>query len=92
MLGHGLVERVFWVGSTKQSLNTEQDRADLESRRPVVLQNVQADAAEPVDVRVIDASQEADPRWAHRVVVREEQLEVELSAYRTVSILSHRNC
>lgn len=85
LLGHGLVERIFWVGSTEQSLDTEQDCADLESRRPVVLQNVQADATQPVDVGVIDASQEAYPRWAHGVVVRKEELEVELAACHVVS-------
>ena len=86
LLGHGLVERIFWVGSTEQSLDTEQDCADLESRRPVVLQNVQADATQPVDVGVIDASQEAYPRWAHGVVVGQEELEVELAACYPVNI------
>ena len=86
LLGHGLVERIFWVGSTEQSLDTEQDCADLESRRPVVLQNVQADATQPVDVGVIDASQEAYPRRAHGVVVGQEELEVELAACSLVNI------
>jgi hypothetical protein len=79
LLGHSLIKRIFWVGCAEESLDTEQNCADLESRRPVVLQNVQADATEPVDVGVIDASQKAYPRWAHGVVVREEELEVELS-------------
>jgi hypothetical protein len=72
LLGHSLIKRVFWVGSAQQCLDTEQDCADLESRRPVVLQYIQADAAESVDVRVIDASQEAYPRRAHGVVVRKK--------------------
>ena len=92
LLGHSLVERIFWVGGTEQGLDTEQDCADLESRRPVILQDVQADATEPVDVRVIDASQEAYPRWAHGIVVREKELKVELSAYHIISMLSLIAC
>ena len=70
LLCHSLVQRVLGVGSTKQSLDTEQDCADLKSRRPVVLEHVQADTAESVDVRVVDAGQEAYAGWAHGVVVR----------------------
>lgn len=61
-------------------MDTEQNCADLKSGRPVVLENIQADAAESVDVGVIDAGQEAYPRWAHGIVVGEEELEIELAA------------
>lgn len=92
LLRHSFVERILRVGCTEQCLDAQQDRADLKGRGPVVLQYVEADATESVDVRVIDASQEAYPRWAHGVVVREEELEVELSAYHVVSILSPVAC
>ena len=80
LLGDSLVKRVLRVGCTKQSLDTEQDGADLKGGRPVVLEHVQADAAQSVDVWVIDAGQEAYPRRAHGIVVGEEELEVELAA------------
>jgi len=79
LLSDSLVEWIFWVRSTEQSLDTEQDCANLKGRRPVVLQHVQADATESVDVRVIDTGQEANPRGTHRIVIREEELEVELA-------------
>jgi hypothetical protein len=80
LLRHGLVKRILWVRCTEQCLDAQQDRADLKGGRPVVLQYVEADATQSVDVRVIDASQEAYPRWAHGVVVGQEELEVELAA------------
>jgi hypothetical protein len=92
LLGHSLVERIVGVGGAQQGLDTEQNRANLQSGRPVVLQYVQADAAKSVDVRVIDASEEAYPWWAHRVVVGEEELEVESAAWFVVSILSLIGC
>jgi hypothetical protein len=76
-------------------LNAQQDRADLKGRGPVVLEHIEADATESVDVRVIDASQEAYARWAHGVVVGQEELEVELAAYYPVNIshyLSSSSC
>ena len=79
LLSDSLVEGVLGVRSTKQGLDTEQDCANLKGRRPVVLQHIQADATESVDVWVIDAGQESYPRGTHRVVVREEKLEVELA-------------
>jgi hypothetical protein len=86
LLRHSFVERILRVGCTEQCLDAQQDRADLEGRGPVVLQYVEADATESVDVRVIDASQEAYPRWAHGVVVGQEELEVELAACYPVNI------
>jgi hypothetical protein len=67
-------------------LDAQQDRANLKGRGPVVLEYIQADATESVDVRVIDASQEAYPRWAHGVVVRQEEFKVELAACYPVNI------
>lgn len=96
LLGHSLVERILWVGCTKQCLDAQQDRADLKGGRPVVLQYIEADATQSVDVRVIDTSQEAYPRRAHRIVVGQEELEVELAACYLVSIprylLSSSSC
>ena len=86
LLRHSFVERILRVGCTEQCLDAQQDRADLKGRGPVVLQYVEADATESVDVRVIDASQEAYPRWAHGVVVGQEELEVELAACSLVNI------
>jgi len=85
LLRHSLIERVFWVRCTEQCLDAQQDRADLKGGGPVVLQYIEADATESVDVRVVDASQEAYPRWAHGVVVGQEELEVELAACHPVN-------
>jgi hypothetical protein len=50
------------------------------SRVMPTLQNVQADAAELVDVWVVDLGKEADFGWCHGVVIRKEELELEGTA------------
>lgn len=80
LLRHRLVQRVLRIGSTQKCLYTEQYRAYLQSWRPVVLQYVEADAAKAVDVGVVDAGEEAYPRWTHGVVVREKQFQLEDSS------------
>jgi len=39
------IERIVLIGRSKQSLNTEDNRRNLEGRRPLILQNIEADAA-----------------------------------------------
>jgi hypothetical protein len=43
----------------------------------LTLQNIQADAAETVDVGVVDLGQETDFGRGHRIVVGQEQLKTE---------------
>ena len=45
------------------------------------LQDVQTNSTETVDVGVIDLGKEADLGWSHGVVVGQEQLELEDSAW-----------
>lgn len=80
LLRHRLIQRILRVWRTKQRLNTQQNSPDLQRRRPVVLQHIQADSAQAIDVRVVYAGQEAYSRRAHRVVVGEEELELEDAA------------
>ena len=41
-------------------LDREQHGSDLECRAPLVLQDIQADAAQPVNVRMVNFGQEPD--------------------------------
>lgn len=68
------------VGRREEGLDREEDGADLEGRGPLVLEDVEADAAQLVDVGVVDLGQEAHFRGRHWVVVWEEELELELAA------------
>lgn len=79
-LGYVWGERIVWVWRAKECLDRQQDRADLKSWRPVALQNIQADTAKLVDVRVVDLGQETNLWWGHRVVIWEEELKVEDAA------------
>ena len=74
--------RTHRVGRREEGLDREEDGADLEGRGPLVLEDVEADAPELVDVRVVDLGEEAHFGRRHRVVFREEQLELELAACR----------
>ncbi|KAI0564068.1 ubiquitin conjugating enzyme E2 [Gracilaria domingensis] len=76
-LGGVVVERVIRVWSGKQRLDGEQDGSNLQGWAPLVLENVEADAAETIDVRVVDAGEKANFGRGHGVVFREEELELE---------------
>lgn len=44
-------------------------------------QDIETNAAELVDVGVINLGQESDLRWGHRVVIWQEQLEFEDTSF-----------
>ena len=53
-------------------LDGEQDGADLQGGAPLILEDIQADPAQLVDVRVVDAGDEADLDrrcWAARLTL-----------------------
>jgi len=64
-LGH---QRVVGVGVAQERADGQQNLADGESRRPLGSENVQADAAVRVDVRVVDLGSEAHLGRLERVV------------------------
>ena len=64
-------QRVVGVGVSEQGADGEQDLADGEGRTPLVLQDVQADGAVRVDVRVVNARDEVDLGRLEGVVRRE---------------------
>lgn len=64
-------QRVVGVGVSEQGADGEQDLADGQGRTPLVLQDVQADGAVGVDVRVVNARDEVDLGRLEGVVRRE---------------------
>jgi len=74
-------KRVVGIWGSEQGLDGEEDGADLESGGPVALEHIQTDAAELVDVGVVDLGQEADLWWGHGVVVWEKELELEYASF-----------
>jgi len=75
-----LVKGIIEVGSGHKCLDRKKDSSDLESRRPLGLKDVETDAAELVDVGVVDLSSEKNLRWHHGVIVWQKELTVEDSA------------
>ena len=61
-LRHVVGERIVRVWRGEERLNREEDGADLQRRAPLVLENVEADAPEPINIRVVDFRQEANLR------------------------------
>jgi len=55
---------------------------DLQGRGPLGLQNVQADTAELVNVRVVDLGSEEDLWWFHGIVFWKEQFKIEHSTFK----------
>lgn len=80
-LGDVVRQRIVGIGAAQQRLDGEQHRADLQRRAPLVFQDVQADSAQFVDVRVVDLREEADVGWIQGVVFWEEQFELEQAAF-----------
>ena len=67
-----LVKGIFEVRVGHEGLDGEEDRSDLESGTPLVLEDIETDAAKLVDVRVVDLSAEKNLRRSHRVIFGEE--------------------
>ena len=91
LLGHGdggvfvrepvfrdfLGKRIGRVRRRKQGLDGNQHRPYLQRGGPFIFQNVQADAAERVDVGVVYLREEAHFRGGHGVLLWEKQLQFE---------------
>ena len=80
-VGDLLIQGVVEVGERHQGLDREENRSDLQSGRPLVLQDVQADSAELVDVGVVNLGSEEDLWWHHWVLLWQEELAVEETAF-----------
>lgn len=52
------------------------------------LEDIQTDTAELVDIGVVNLGEESDLRWGHRIVVWQEELQLEDTAYVGVRIWS----
>ena len=74
------VERVVSIRVSEQRRDRKEDARDSQRRAPLVLQDVQADGAVPVDVGVEHAGGEADLGRLERVVRREVDGEEEKAA------------
>jgi hypothetical protein len=77
MFGNIVGKRIVWVGCAEEGLDWEQDSSDLKSRRPLILENVEANSAELVDIGMINLGQEADLGRSHRIIIGQEQLQLE---------------
>jgi len=73
-------QRIIRVRCAKQSLNREENGSYLKGRGPVALQDIQTDAAKLIDVGMVDLGQESDLGWGHRIIIWEEELELEDTA------------
>ena len=76
-----LIQWIIQVGQRHQSLDGEQDRSDLESRRPLVLQNIETDSSKLVDVGMVDLGSEQNLWWHHWVLIWQEKLAIEDSSF-----------
>jgi hypothetical protein len=65
------------VGFAEQALQRQQDGTDVQDSTPLVLENVEADAALHVDIGVVDGSGEADLRRHVWVAGREVEAQLE---------------
>ena len=73
-LGH---EGVVWVGIGEQRADRQENFRNGQGGRPLVLQDVEADASVRVDVTVINSGCERHLRWLEGVVGREVNVQEE---------------
>ena len=73
-------ERVVRVRVAQQGADGEEDFGQSQGRRPLLLQDVQADSAELVDVGVVDLRSKEHLWWDHWVLLWQEELAVEEAA------------
>eukprot|EP00315_Gephyrocapsa_oceanica_P012014 CAMPEP_0185288548 /NCGR_PEP_ID=MMETSP1363-20130426/3459_1 /TAXON_ID=38817 /ORGANISM="Gephyrocapsa oceanica, Strain RCC1303" /LENGTH=111 /DNA_ID=CAMNT_0027884427 /DNA_START=356 /DNA_END=691 /DNA_ORIENTATION=+ len=76
-LGNLVVQRVVRVRGRQQRLDREQHGSDLQRGAPLVFEDVQADAADLVDVGMVHLRQEAHLWRRHRVLLGQEELQAE---------------
>lgn len=75
-----LVQRVIRIGLQEQVLQTVHDRVDGQHGFPVLPQNVQADIALQIDIRVIDFGLTLDLRRFMRIAGAHLEVEPEAAA------------
>ena len=75
-----LVEGVVHVGGSHKRLDREQHGSNLQSGRPLVLEDVEANAAKLVNVWMVNLCAEKNLGWHHRVLLGQEELAVEHAA------------
>ena len=75
-IGDLLIQRIVQVWERHQSLDGEEHRSNLESWRPLVLQDIEANSAELVNVGVVDLGSEEHLGWNHWVFIRQEEFAV----------------
>ena len=70
-------ERIIRVGVRQQGADGEENLGDSEGWRPLLLENIKADGAVRVDVRVVDSRGEVDLRRLEGVIRREMDVQEE---------------
>lgn len=73
-------QRVVRVRVRQERQNTQEHLRDAERGAPLTLQNIKADAARCVDIRMVDFGAEGDNGGLEGIVRRETDIEVEESA------------
>ena len=81
VIGHSLIQRVINVRCGHQSLDRQENGFDLKCGTPFGLEDVEANAAKSVDVRVVDLRAEEHLGWDERVLLGEEQFQVEQTTF-----------
>merc|ERR1719482_2476193 len=76
MIRYVVRERVVRIRRAQQRLDAQQYRPDLQGWAPLVLQDIQTDAAEPVNVRMVNFSQEPNLRRRHGILLGQEELQL----------------
>lgn len=76
VISNFLIKWIIQVWKRHQSLDGEENGSNLESWRPLVLQNIKANSTQLIDIWVIDLGSEEDLWWNHWVLIWQEELAI----------------
>ena len=75
-LSRFVIQRIVRIWRGQQRLNRQQNLRNLQSRTPVLLQNIQTNSPKIINIRMINLSYKQRFGSFHRVVLRQIQLHV----------------
>jgi hypothetical protein len=74
-------KRIIWIRVREQRANGEEQLGDSQSRRPVILEDIEADSSFIIDIAVIDLGGELNLWWLEWVILWELELKEKHSSF-----------
>jgi len=81
MLCYLIRKRVIGIRGTHQGLNAQKNCSDLQSRTPLIFEDIQTNSAQFVNIWVVDFSQKPHFRRSHRIIIGQKKFQLKDSTF-----------